>query len=203
MRSLGASVTGLDIAPDVVAFMNQKLRVEAHLSTVEDFEGCKEYYDIVTMFEFIEHPLDPLVAMNAALVKIKNGGLLAIVTPNGTAGEKSISFEQNNWVGFQTDLEHMQYLHVDTVDYLARSLRCRILHLEQFGFRQLDDVLTPPQSKTHRNTPNLFRRFIKRIPGMRRAIYAVHDLKNLMISINHPLRDSGDYHLFAVLQKVA
>lgn len=202
-KSLGATVTGLDIAPDVVAFMSEKLGVEAYHTTVEEFEGDKAHYDIVTMFEFIEHPLDPMAAMNAALTRIRTGGLIAIVTPNGTAGEGSISSKGNKWVGFQTDLEHMQYLHVDTIDYLARALRCRIVHLEQYGFRPLDDVLTVPCSHKQFGVPPPVRRFLKRIPGMRRAIYALHDLTSLANAINQPLRDAGDYHLFAVLQKIA
>ncbi len=128
--------------------------------------------------------------------------MLAIVTPNGTLGELTTP-RGSNWVGFRVDLEHMQYLHVDTVDYLGRSLHCRIVHLEQYGFRPLDNVLASLGPEPRPMAVLSVRRFIKNIPGMRRAIYAFHDLRSLVKSIGQPLRDSGDYHLFAVLQKMA
>ncbi len=69
LKSRGASVTGIDISHDAVAFVNDKLGVGAHLTTVEDFEGDKDHFDIVTMFGFIEHPLDSLAALKQRFLK--------------------------------------------------------------------------------------------------------------------------------------
>lgn len=201
MKALGASVTGLDISKNAVKFMSEKLEIEAYYAVIEEFEGRKDFFDIVTMFEFVEHPLDPLSVLLAVLYKMRPGGLLAIVTPNGTAGERRISSGKNDWIGFRVDLEHMQYLNVETIHFLSHLLGCRILHLEQFGFRPLEDISKPKKDVFTTRTQWL-RRCIKSIPGVRKTVYALRDLQTRRRGAGIPSPDSGIYHLFAVLQKM-
>ncbi len=154
------------------------------------------------MFEFIEHPLEPLRSLNAAVSKMRAGGLLAIVTPNGTAGEGWRN-GQEGWIGFRADLEHMQYLHVEAVDYLAHSLGCRIVHLEQYGFRSPDNIAQGRKGSYHMTTGNpRLRGLLKDIPGVRQTVYAVRDLQGRLRAIGAPALDTGLYHLFVVLQKL-
>ncbi len=200
MRALGASVTGLDISAAAVKFMTDQLEMEAYGSTIEEWAGKKSFFDIVTMFEFVEHLLDPYGSLMAVVDKIRTGGLLVIVTPNGTAGDRAAFPLHGEWIGFRVDLEHMQYLHVDTIDYLAHKLDCRILHCEQMGFRALDDVARCGRETT-RISSRRIRRFIKAIPGVRSAVYAFRNLQMRRRAAARPPLDTGVYHLFAVLQK--
>ena len=201
MSALGALVIGLDIADDAVNFMNEKLKIEAYHTVIEEFEGSKDFFDIVTMFEFVEHPLDPLRSLEVAVDKMKPGGLLAIVTPNGTAGDKGMFPVHDEWIGFQVDLEHMQYLHAETIDYLAHKLRCRIVHLEQLGFRAIEDISGPAKGVPTTGSQK-FRRCVKSIPGVRSIVYALRDLQRRWHAAGIPSHDAGIYHLFAVLQKI-
>jgi SAM-dependent methyltransferase len=200
MTALGASVVGLDISADAVKFTDKKLGIEAYDSPVEAWPDKRNSFDIVTMFEFIEHPVDPLRSLEAAVSKLARGGLLVIVTPNGTAGDKGTFPLHKDWPGFRVDLEHMQYLHVDTVDYLAHKLHCRILHCEQVGFRPLDDF-SEDQGETPFISLHALRLFIKGIPGVRKAVYAFRDLQMRRRAAAIPPLDAGIYHLFAILQK--
>jgi len=200
MKDLGASVVGLDISADAVKFMTEKLGIESYTAPIEAWPDNSSFFDIVTMFEFIEHPLDPLRSLEAAVNKMRTGGLLAIVTPNGTAGDKETFPVSKDWIGFLMDLEHMQYLHVDTVDYLAHRLHCRVLHFEQFGFRPLDDISQRKREAAFVR-PRALRQFIKDIPGVRKAVYALRDLQMKRWAAANPPLDAGIYHLFTILQK--
>ena len=200
MKVLGASVVGLDISADAVEFMTEKLGIESYTSAIGAWPDKSGFFDIVTMFEFIEHPLDPLRSLEAAVNKMRTGGLLAIVTPNGTAGDKETFPVSKDWIGFLMDLEHMQYLHVDTVDYLAHRLHCRVLHFEQFGFRPLDDISQRKREAAFVR-PRALRQFIKDIPGVRKAVYALRDLQMKRWAAANPPLDAGIYHLFTILQK--
>lgn len=201
MKALGASVTGLDISADAVKFMTGQLGIEAYGSTVEEWDSNDGFFDIVTMFEFIEHTLDPLRALKAAVNKMRTGGLLLVVTPNGTAGDRGTFPRHDEWIGFRVDLEHMQYLHVDTIDYLAHKLHCRILHCEQFGFRAFDDIVQGGRKAALISSRRL-RRFIKDIPGVRNAVYAFRDMQMKRRAASRTPLDTGIYHLFTVLQKI-
>ena len=199
MKVLGASVTGLDISTNAVKFMKEKLGIESYRTSIEEFSGHKNHFDIVTMFEFIEHPLKPLSAIHLAVERLKAGGLLAIVTPNGTAGEQ-VMHHHGGWIGFRAELEHMQYLHADTIAWLASKFGCRIVHLEQFGVRSFENTSSKKKcvsSLEHRR----LRKIVKGIPGVRKAVYAFRDLQTRKRVTNMPPRDIGIYHLFAVLQK--
>jgi 2-polyprenyl-3-methyl-5-hydroxy-6-metoxy-1,4-benzoquinol methylase len=200
MKELGASVIGLDISADAVKFTKEMLGIESHQTSIESFRGYQHQFDLVTMFEFIEHPLDPLNAIHLSLEKVKTGGLLAIVTPNGTAGDQFLK-NQEGWIGFRAELEHMQYLHVDTIAWLAGKFGCRIMHLEQFGFRAFEINSDQKQCRTNLKQRRL-RKFIKDIPGVRKAVYAFREFQSKKLVANMPLRDAGVYHLFAVLQKL-
>jgi 2-polyprenyl-3-methyl-5-hydroxy-6-metoxy-1,4-benzoquinol methylase len=200
MKDLGASVTGLDISAAAVKFTTAQLGIETYCSTIEEWAGKNSFFDIVTMFEFIEHLLDPLGSLMAAVNKMRTGGLLAIVTPNGTAGDRGTFPFRDEWIGFRVDLEHMQYLHVDTIDYLAHKLDCRILHCEQVGFRALDDIAQSGRETTLISSQRL-KRFIKDIPGVRSAVYAFRNLQMKRRAAARPPLDTGVYHLFTVLQK--
>jgi len=200
MKALGASVTGLDISAAALKFTTGQLGIETYGSTIEEWAGKDSFFDIVTMFEFIEHPLDPLRSLMAAVNKMRTGGLLVIVTPNGTAGDRGTFPLHDEWIGFRVDLEHMQYLHVDTIDYLAHKLDCRILHCEQVGFRAFDDIAQCGRETALISSRRL-RRFIKDIPGVRSAVYAFRNLQMKRRAAARPPLDTGVYHLFTVLQK--
>lgn len=200
MNKLGASVTGIDIASSAVNFCNSKLFIDTKCTTIDGYDISNDYFDLIVMFEFVEHPLDPLRALRIAVDKTKPGGFVAIATPNGTAGERWLPDTAREWIGFRVDLEHMQYLHVDTIDYLAKRLDCRIVHLEQLGFRSLDDIDAPPKKSSNAISASL-RRMIKAIPGMRNAIYNFRQSMNTITSLRRKPVNNGDYHLFAVLQK--
>lgn len=198
MKALGASVVGIDISSEAIAFMGERLDIQVYPSTIEALSGFVNHFDFVTMFEFVEHPLEPSDAIRAAFEKLKTGGLLVIVSPNGTEGERWIK-EKDGWPGFRAELEHMQYLHVETISYLAGVFGFRILHLEQFGFRFAQDALSC------RNTASpgrmRLRRLVKGLPGVRQAVYTLRHFQTRLRSVGIPPREAGNYHLFAILQK--
>lgn len=198
MRALGAAVRGIDLSADAVAFVAQRLDIAASRTTLERDQGAAGACDVVTMFEFVEHPLDPLAAICAAVRRLRPGGLLAFVTPNGTAGERRLAAPEA-WDGFRAEMEHLQYLHVETVEFVARRFGCRILHLEQYGYREPGGAPPAARAAPGRRLSPLCR-YAKRVPGVRAAVYALRAAQIRRRAATLPPREAGDYHLFAVLQ---
>ena len=88
LARMGASVTGLDAAPENIA----AARIHAGLSGLEidyragSVEGLgSETFDLVTSLEVIEHVSDPAGFVRGLADALAPGGLLVISTPNRTA----------------------------------------------------------------------------------------------------------------------
>ena len=117
MRKLGAEVTGIDLDPDSVHFVRNVLGIErVYHGDVGDLPST-ERFDLITLHDVIEHPLEPLQLLRSAKRLLAEGGLLSLWTPNASSVD-----EERQPITFRVDLEHMQYLTFDTMRYLAVTL---------------------------------------------------------------------------------
>lgn len=191
-RSRGADVVGCDLSPEACGFANNKLGIKVHQSELHLCHSSIGNVDAVVMRDFIEHPVEPLIDIQAAVSILKLGGLLLLDTPNG--GEAGTSVETaKKWVGFRVDLEHLQYLSPHTVNWLSRKTGLVIERLEAFGFPRLKGIDKLP--KRGRNYVFIsLREIAKKIPYMYKIVRALRTLKR------EP--HLGSYHLFAILRKV-
>lgn len=86
MCRLGADVTGVDAAPELIAAAGahaaaQGLTIDYRAVGVEDVEGA---FDLVTAMEVIEHVADPQAFVDSLVARTAPGGLLILSTPNRT-----------------------------------------------------------------------------------------------------------------------
>jgi 2-polyprenyl-3-methyl-5-hydroxy-6-metoxy-1,4-benzoquinol methylase len=81
-RSQGWDVTGLELCAEVGRETAARLNCTVHLSSVFDAELPKETFDVVTMFDCIEHLEDPVKALEICRQALKPGGVLVVTTPN-------------------------------------------------------------------------------------------------------------------------
>ncbi len=189
LHKLGADVSGIDTDSDAVAFAQKHLGLrQIRQCRLADLP-LEERYDLITLHDLIEHPLQPLHMLRHALRHLAPGGYLSIWTPNGmhpAADDEPIQF--------RVDLEHMQYLTVRTAAFLALELDMTIVHLTCTGTPRLTQLASlaghpSPVQKTRRAIRYLF----GNLPGMVRLTR----LRRAM----RPQPRRGTYHLFVVLQK--
>jgi 2-polyprenyl-3-methyl-5-hydroxy-6-metoxy-1,4-benzoquinol methylase len=85
LRASGADVEGIDTDPHAVAVARDALGFGSRVS-IADFLQMPERvgYDLLTMYDIIEHPLDPLAFLRKAHRLLRPGGVLAVDTPNAT-----------------------------------------------------------------------------------------------------------------------
>jgi 2-polyprenyl-6-hydroxyphenyl methylase/3-demethylubiquinone-9 3-methyltransferase len=90
LARLGATVTGLDASPEVIAVAREhaaamNLAIDYRAGDVRDLEG---QFDLVTAMEVIEHVADPAEFVSALAKRLAPGGLLVMSTPNATGWSK-------------------------------------------------------------------------------------------------------------------
>ena len=87
LARLGARVTAIDAAPEVIAVARDHaasmgLEIDYRVAAVEETEG---QFDLVTSMEVIEHVADPAAFVKSLARRLAPGGLLILSTPNATA----------------------------------------------------------------------------------------------------------------------
>ena len=87
LARLGAKVTAIDAAPELIAAAQAHaegsgLAIDYRATALEDLGGA---FDLVTSLEVVEHVADPRSFVKALAARLAPGGLLILSTPNRTA----------------------------------------------------------------------------------------------------------------------
>ncbi|MGZ2412676.1 2-polyprenyl-6-hydroxyphenyl methylase / 3-demethylubiquinone-9 3-methyltransferase [Sphingomonas sp. F9_3S_D5_B_2] len=90
LARLGAKVTGIDAAPEVIAVAHEHaaargLEIDYRAGDVQALEG---QFDLITCMEVIEHVADPTAFVAALAQRLAPDGLLVLSTPNATGWSK-------------------------------------------------------------------------------------------------------------------
>jgi 2-polyprenyl-6-hydroxyphenyl methylase / 3-demethylubiquinone-9 3-methyltransferase len=101
LARLGAKVTGLDAAPELIAVARehaagQGLEIDYRAGELETLGG---QFDLITCMEVIEHVADPAAFVTALARRLAPGGLLILSTPNATGWSKLLMIKIGEGIG--------------------------------------------------------------------------------------------------------
>ncbi len=82
MAELGWRVTGLDVAPDVVRAVREELGYEALVGTLPHPDITPASFDVVTLWQALEHVHRPLATLREVLRVLVPGGTAVVAVPN-------------------------------------------------------------------------------------------------------------------------
>lgn len=86
--------------------------------TIENSQYEDDFFDIITLWDVIEHIWDPNKVIEMLTLKLKPGGLLFISTPN--IGALVAKLMQKRWA-FMTPPEHLCFFNRDTLNILFKN----------------------------------------------------------------------------------
>ena len=101
LARLGATVTAIDAAPELIAVARDHaaamdLDVDYRPGAVEELQGR---FDLITCMEVIEHVADPAAFVRALAKRLAPGGLLILSTPNATGWSKLLMITLGEGLG--------------------------------------------------------------------------------------------------------
>ena len=101
LARLGASVTGVDASPEVIAVARDHaatmgLAIDYRVGDVQALDG---QFDLVTAMEVIEHVADPAAFLKALAKRLSPSGLLVLSTPNATGWSRLLMITVGEGLG--------------------------------------------------------------------------------------------------------
>lgn len=134
---------GMDISWSYLEH-TKKTGIEVCFSRIEDMPYCKEYFDVITCTDVLEHVLDLNLALTKILEVLKPGGILIIRVP----------YRENLKLYLEADYPY-RYVHLRNFDedglelLFTRIFNCQFLEAQTAGylesFRGLKCMLPIPR----------------------------------------------------------
>jgi len=193
-RRLGASsVVGVEPEKKMANAAKSHLDIEVYDGYLENMPEDKGLFDLVVLWDVLEHLSDPCRVMRQIVERLEPDGAIAAMTPN--AG--GFRTEGMGWTGFRVDFEHVCYYTKEVAAFLFSSADCHLVTATPFGYPVLDDPARTGKNEGWANS------FI--FPSVRRAPFLAATLTKLysiMPVVKNKGRNSlGSYHLFLLGRK--
>ncbi len=81
-RKHGWEVEGVEILPSAVEYARKEFNLKVHIGEIAELPLPDGHYDVITMWETIEHLQNPMAILEQVNRLLRPGGLLALSTPN-------------------------------------------------------------------------------------------------------------------------
>jgi 2-polyprenyl-3-methyl-5-hydroxy-6-metoxy-1,4-benzoquinol methylase len=131
MRELGYETMGVEVSPYVVDFARRELGLEnVHQGFLKDAPTKAAHYDVVAMWDVIEHLSDPIAELRRIRTLIKPDGRLFLQTQDiETWFAKLLGAK---WQHFK-HLEHIHHFSPRTIKAVLERAGFEIVHLTHTG----------------------------------------------------------------------
>jgi SAM-dependent methyltransferase len=82
MAELGWRVAGVDVSPVVARSVRDELGIDIHLGSLPHPDLAPGSFDVITMWQSLEHVHEPLAVLRAAYELLSPGGRIVVAVPN-------------------------------------------------------------------------------------------------------------------------
>ncbi len=103
----GWQVEGMDVSSFAVEYARNHFGYDVRHGSLTDLDYPAGAYDLVTLWDVIEHVPDPMAYVRQAVSLLRSGGVLALATPD--VGSLAAKLTGPRWVGYKLSEEHVYY----------------------------------------------------------------------------------------------
>ena len=138
LARLGAKVTAIDAAPQVIAVARdhaagQGLAIDYRHAAVEELDGR---FDVVTAMEVIEHVADPQAFLHSLAARLAPDGVLVLSTPNRTARSRLLMITIAEGIGQipKGTHEHERFITPEEMQAMMAAAGLNVVDCEGISF---------------------------------------------------------------------
>ncbi len=186
---------GIDIVPGFIQFARNELQLKnTHCRSLEDLEYDKHFFDVIVLWDLIEHLPRPANFLETINRLLRPDGLLVIWTPNAN----NAAWLKENWFGYKP-LQHLYFFSPRTLSQILQSAGFSVVYKNTN--RAKKGFFTAPENRPYKKPERPLSKVDKIISGTKR------DLKNFINPVNYisPLLDWTGYgfNLYVIGKKTA
>ena len=120
-QEMGFDVEGVEICQPLAQIVRKRLDCRVHGCFVEDLEVDDASYDVITMYDLVEHLAEPCVDLRAVHRLLKPGGILFVLTPNDHALVRTISKKLYRFTLGRFDRPMKKLYYPDHLSYFTKK----------------------------------------------------------------------------------
>lgn len=109
----GWQVQGLDVSHFAVGYVSERFGYDVRQGSLLELDYPSNCYDLITMWDVIEHVPDPKAYMEKIADLLKPGGVFALATPDVDSLPARLTGKR--WVGYKLSEEHVYYFSLRTL----------------------------------------------------------------------------------------
>jgi 2-polyprenyl-3-methyl-5-hydroxy-6-metoxy-1,4-benzoquinol methylase len=129
-RERGWSPQGIEISRFACEYTRKELGFEVFCGSLGEIDLDPESFDVITMWDYIEHSPDPAAELRRAHSLLKRGGMLVLTTPN--IASLPARTWGSRWMGIKQE-EHLYYFSPATIRRLLRRHGLRPVYIKHVG----------------------------------------------------------------------
>lgn len=127
----GWQVHGLDVSGYAVDYVRDRFGYETHHDGLLDADLPQQAFDLVTMYDVIEHVPDPMGYLERVHEVLRPGGIFEVATPD--VGSFPARLTGKRWIGYKLSDEHVYYFSVHSLSSMLQAAGFDVLHVRHIG----------------------------------------------------------------------
>ncbi len=130
-RERGWTVRGVEISEFAAEYAIGELGLDVVNHSADSWEYQTRSYDVITMWDLIEHLQDPAGTLVKLAGALKEDGILVLSTPDVESLPARLMGEK--WLGWQLRNEHLYYFSHSTLERMLESAGLEVVRRMQIG----------------------------------------------------------------------
>ncbi len=130
-RRAGWSTAGLDVSGYAVQYARQQFGLDVQCGMLESVALPPESFDLVTMWDVIEHVADPARTIRRAGRLLREDGVITLATPDVDSVPARLA--GSGWVGYKLSGEHVTFFSKRTLSQMLEDAGFTVLQTGHIG----------------------------------------------------------------------
>ncbi len=127
----GWKVHGMDVSGFAVQYVRERFGHDVRHGSLLDLDYMPEAFDLLSMWDVIEHVPDPHAYVQRAAQLLRQGGIFALATPDVESLPARLAGRR--WVGYKLSEEHVYYFSVRTLRRMLDEAGFEVIDVRHVG----------------------------------------------------------------------